>query len=81
MFRSVMSGAAVLVFAGAAMAAAPSPHRALARPAPAPRAGCLDSSRTISHIAYVPAALQPVPRCGHLLATDTIIAVRQWNGT
>jgi hypothetical protein len=82
MFRSIIPVAALLFASGLAMAAARSPaHRALAQPVPAARAGCLDNSRSLSHIAYVPTALQQVPRCGHLLATDTLIAVRHWNRT
>jgi hypothetical protein len=70
--------AAVLFISGAALAAGkPQPHKALAQPAPAARAGCLDSARFYAHIAFVPAA----PGCGHLLSTDTLLAVRHWNRT
>jgi hypothetical protein len=73
---------ALLLMSGAAMAAGkPHPDKAIAQPAPASRAGCLDNSRFFSHIAYVPAAAGQTPSCGHLLSTDTLLAVRRWNRT
>ncbi len=46
---------------------------------PAARTGCLDNSRYLSRTAYTPAATSIPPRCGHLLSTDTLLTIRQWD--
>jgi len=56
------------------------------------RAGCLDSTRLLSHAAYVPAETMPPRRgwarilaqprsCGHLLSTDTLLSMHKWDRT
>jgi hypothetical protein len=78
----IISLSALLLFCTASLAAGkPHPHKAIDQPAPSARAGCLDNSRFFSHTAYVPAASEQTPRCGHLLSTDTLLAVRHWNRT
>ncbi len=72
-----------LTLAGPATAAEkPHPHRAIAQPGPAARAGCIDQSRLMAeHTAYTPATDMMPPRCGKLLSTDTLISARHWNQT
>ncbi len=67
---------------GPAMAAglhAPA-RKATARPT-APEASCLDSSRLVSHVAYLPVDPERTLRCGHLLSTDTMLTVHHWDRT
>jgi hypothetical protein len=67
---------------GAIAAEKPHPHRAMAQPGPAARAGCLDQFRlTPEHTAYTPAADMMPPRCGKLLSTDTMVSSRHWDQT
>jgi len=80
MFRELIP-ALVLLLLGGIAAAKPPAHRAMDRPSPAARAGCLDNSRYVSHVAYVPAAALHTAPCGHLLSTDTLLAVRHWDRT
>jgi hypothetical protein len=67
---------------GAIAAEKPRPHRAMAQPGPAARAGCLDQFRlSAERTAYVPTADMMPPRCGRLLSTDTLVSARHWNQT
>jgi hypothetical protein len=67
---------------GAIAAEKPHPHRAMAQPGPATRAGCLGKSRlTAEHTAYTPTADMMPPRCGRLLSTDTLVSARHWDQT
>ncbi len=72
-----------LALSSAAIAAEkPHPHRALARPGSAARAGCLDQFRlSATHTAYTPAADVMPPRCGRLLSTDTLVSAHHWDQT
>jgi len=72
-----------LALATTAMAAEKQhPHRAMAQPGPAARAGCLDRSRLMAeHTAYSPTADMMPPRCGKLLSTDTLVSARHWDQT
>jgi len=72
----------IALTSGAIAAEKPHPHRALAQPGPAARAGCLDQSRlSAQHTAYTPAADVMPPRCGRLLSTDTLVSARHWDQT
>jgi len=82
MFRSIFLASALILFAGiSASTAKPPTHKTMVQPSPAPRAGCLDNSRYLSRTAYLPAATSIPPRCGHLLSTDTLLTIRQWDHT
>jgi hypothetical protein len=71
-----------ILASGVMAAEKPHPHRAMAQPGPAARAGCLDQLRlSVEHTAYVPTADIMPPRCGKLLSTDTLVAPRHWNQT
>ena len=55
-------------------------HRAAAKP-PVPGSACMDNSRYVSHVAYIPSRPDQVMSCGHLLSTDTLLSVRHWDKT
>lgn len=88
-FPSIVCLALALASAAPAAASAPTvgqkprPHRALAQPGPAARAGCLDRFRlSAEHTAYIPSADIMPPRCGRLLSIDTLIsAAHHWDQT
>ena len=83
-FALVCRGFALsLVLAGAA-AAAPvgvsAAHKASAE-LPARAQGCMDNTRLVSHVAYLPVDPTATMRCGHLLSTDTMLTVHHWDRT
>ena len=68
-----------------AMAASPVPahlpaHKAFAQP-PAGGTACMNASRMVSHVAYLPADPAETLPCGHLLSTDTVLTVHHWDKT
>jgi hypothetical protein len=82
MFRFIFPATALILLASiAASSAKPPAHKTMVQPSPAARAGCLDNSRYLSRTAYLPAATSIPPRCGHLLSTDTLLTIRQWDHT
>jgi len=82
MVRLLIPATALILLAGAPTSSArPPSHKAMVQPVPAARAGCLDNSRYVSHVAYAPGAAPLPRRCGHLLSTDTLLAVRHWDRT
>lgn len=82
MFRARFSISAFILLATITAASAKPPaHKTMVQPSPAARAGCLDNARYLSRTAYLHAAMSIAPRCGHLLSTDTLLAIRRWNHT
>jgi hypothetical protein len=82
MFRLILPALALVLLSSiAASSAKTASHRAIVQSSPAARAGCLDNSRYFSRTAYAPAETSIPPRCGHLLSTDTLLTIRQWNHT
>jgi hypothetical protein len=80
MFRSLFPATALILLASiAAVSAKPPAHKTMVQRSPAARTGCLDNSRYLSRTAYTPAATSIPPRCGHLLSTDTLLTIRQWD--
>ena len=76
---------AASVLTGQATAAQlPAPRRARTRPSPRPApadADCIDTTRLVSHVAYLPVGPAQTTACGHLLSTDTVLAVHHWAKT
>ncbi len=76
---------AATLFAGPAMAAKPMAAPALpahrAFDTPHPGAGCMNNSRLVSHVAYLPVDPAQTLPCGHLLSTDTVLTVHHWDKT
>ena len=74
--------ATALLASGAVQAATVHPHpRAASVRPPDAGASCMDNSRYVSHVAYVPAGPAPSMQCGHLLSTDTMLTVHRWDKT
>ncbi len=77
---------AAAVFSGQASAAQPQiaaqvpAHKAFAQP-PVDGAACMNNSRLVSHVAYLPVDPSQTLPCGHLLSTDTVLAVHHWDKT
>ena len=77
---------AATVLAGSANAAQPTPagqmptRRAFAQPSAA-EAACMNNSRLVSHVAYLPVDPAQTMPCGHLLSTDTVLTVHHWDKT
>ncbi len=72
--------------AGQALAAQPlvsaqvPAHKAFAH-SPAPGTACMNDSRLVSHVAYLPVDPAQTLPCGHLLSTDTVLTVHHWDKT
>ncbi len=68
-----------------AVAASPVPaqipaHKAFAQPSVGGTT-CMNNSRLVSHVAYLPADPAQTLPCGHLLSTDTVLTVHHWDKT
>ncbi len=74
--------AATLLGVGPALATEghPAARKAFVQPAPS-GAGCMNNSRLVSHVAYLPIKPEQTMQCGHLLSTDTLLTVHHWDRT
>ncbi len=55
-------------------------HKAFTRPA-TEGASCMNNSRRLSHVSYLPVDPSQTLPCGHLLSTDTVLTVHHWDRT